>query len=39
MSGKSFVTAMTVANIVMNRATNETFGDHENAAPTASFTA
>lgn len=39
MSGKSLVTAITVANAVMKRAMNDTFGDHSKATPKASFTA
>lgn len=38
-SGKSFVTAITVANIVMKRAIKETLGLHVNGAPIASLTA
>ncbi len=39
VSGKSFVMAITVANVVMNLAIKDTFGDHLNGAPIASFTA
>jgi hypothetical protein len=39
MSGKSFVTAITVANIVMNLAIKETLGDQLKEEPIAFFTA
>jgi hypothetical protein len=39
MSGKSFVTAITVANIVINLAMKVTLGDQLNEEPIAFFTA